>query len=137
MKGWKKLWSEQFLSPVENMSLEFSPDARHLVVASADSPTVILDLDSPASAPLRLPLTPGDWPMAYSPDGKRLAVGVTDGVSLLDVQSGEELLKLPLRKARALAFTPDGKHLTVLDAKRATTLHAPPAKDMDFDWLNP
>src|SRR5262249_23368332 len=48
--------------------------------------------------------------VAYSPDGKRLAIGTNDSVKILDVQTNRELLVLKGR-VWEMAFSPDGKRL--------------------------
>jgi WD40 repeat protein len=66
------------------------------------------------------------WPLAsltFSPDGKLLAVALTDGtVQLWSLESGAELLRWPANTAPAaiahLAFTPDGKGLAGCDARQ-------------------
>jgi WD40 repeat protein len=55
-------------------------------------------------------------PVAFSPDGKRLAVamGSADGqIRLLDVATGETLSTLSSfgSRAQAMTFSPDGKYL--------------------------
>ncbi len=51
--------------------------------------------------------------VAFSPDGKILAMGLGDLIKLIDVSTGQEL-DTPLKNktpASALAFSPDGKIL--------------------------
>ena len=52
-------------------------------------------------------------PLAFSPDDKRLAVGVFGGVlKLLDAETGAKLFALdPGPRINSLAFSPDGHHL--------------------------
>jgi WD40 repeat protein len=54
-----------------------------------------------------------DHPMAFSPDGRRLAVVDVDGVSVCDAEHGQELLNLegPRGQIKWLVFSPDGRRL--------------------------
>jgi WD40 repeat protein len=48
--------------------------------------------------------------VAFSPDGKRLAVGTRDSVKILDVQTNREL-RLLKGRVRSIVFSPDSKRL--------------------------
>jgi WD40 repeat protein len=58
--------------------------------------------------------------LAYSPDGKRIAIGNTIKIiKLVDAETGRELLKLTGHSAavHTLAFSPDGKRLASASAQ--------------------
>src|SRR5262249_39038949 len=57
--------------------------------------------------------SPGLSAIAWSPDGRLLARGVTAQVALWDAVTGEELIPLPAGPGRilGLAFRPDGRFL--------------------------
>ncbi|MDB5341953.1 MAG: translocation protein TolB [Schlesneria sp.] len=59
--------------------------------------------------------------VAFSPDDKTLAVGVKDGVQLIDVESKAIRHELNIKsgQVKALAFSPDGKSLLVGSYQRA------------------
>jgi WD40 repeat protein len=51
--------------------------------------------------------------LAFSPDGRLLAVLNNDSIQFQDVNSGEVIEELPIASARSLAFSPDGKTLAI------------------------
>jgi RNA polymerase sigma factor (sigma-70 family) len=93
--------------------------------AEKGKPTVDLDGDPlPAGAVARLGAL--RWSqlgrcLAYSPDGKLLAVGKVRGVSLMEAATGRELRVLAEEtwSVPAVAFSPDGAALAVADADNA------------------
>ena len=110
-----------------NSVLTFSPDGKAL--ATADFEGGVVNLCDPGTGKVRQRL-PGQGgkvtALAYSPDGKLLAVTATDqSLHLWDTETGEILRKIqrgPVRKKlsfgfalggvlQALAFSPDGKTL--------------------------
>jgi RNA polymerase sigma factor (sigma-70 family) len=92
-----------------------SPDGKTLVSKSSqgERTTAVWDL---ATGRLRYQL-PGHWgdnrAVAISPDGKTLAVGMDNVITLHDLASGRELRKStsPIGETSGLAFAPDGKTL--------------------------
>jgi WD40 repeat protein len=97
-----------------------SPDNTTLATTFLDQPVVLLDL---ATGKTKRQLTPADdphrgaWQLAYSPDGKILAVAHHGPdpcpVRLWDTQTGQLRGKIqgPWRSAASLLFSPDGKTL--------------------------
>ena len=53
----------------------------------------------------------GEIHIAFSPDSRILAVGSDNGVSLLDVETGEKIATLQKSFSPAVAFSPDGRML--------------------------
>jgi dipeptidyl aminopeptidase/acylaminoacyl peptidase len=68
--------------------------------------------------------------LAYTPDGKRLAVGILDRapVKVCDAETGREVLSLPdegkaqQAQAQALAFSPDGTRLAAVVSEDKTAV---------------
>jgi WD40 repeat protein len=54
---------------------------------------------------------PDDWALAFSPDGKRLALKKDPGVWLCDTDTGSSAVQLTDQSAQPIAFSPDGKIL--------------------------
>src|SRR5262249_18500173 len=52
------------------------------------------------------------WFMPLDPQGRLLAVGVMDGISLLDIARGEDFALLPVNRNAPVAFEPSGALLT-------------------------
>lgn len=88
----------------------------------------------------------GWWGMtwAWSPDGRRLAFGRTDGIGILEWAKGETttLISFPAYETRgawawvpALAWSPDGRHLTAL-VHGPPRFGEPPEQSTRFDlWI--
>ncbi len=102
------------------VSLALSADARWLAVGLADPEGLrVLDFNSGAQVFAARDFAGSLYALDFAPDGRRLAVGATDGhVRLFVVQQGQ--LKAPLEVADANAklvsqvrFSPDGRLLAV------------------------
>jgi WD40 repeat protein len=129
----------------------FSPDGQTLASASgwevpdytnkgdevrnAGAGVWLLDLHAePVRAPLRLPAA---FSMAFSPDGKTLATGVSDVIKLklYDVRTGKERASFPghTHTVWSVAFSPDGKLLAsgAGDTGRCDFGMCPPGKSRD------
>ncbi len=110
-------------------SLSFSPDGRTLVSSGQDRQ--ILLWDPVRCQRIRSLGTAGGNPVqivAYSPDGKDLAVGESSGnevdVTLIDPATGEVRMRLAGHKAGvfAMAFSPDGEILATAGGDRCIKL---------------
>jgi WD40 repeat protein len=130
--------------PANNCNVFFAPDSRHLLVAGINQyteyecgswkqtrawPRGSSGLD-PASA-------------AWSPDGRLLALHADEyTVRLVDAASGEEYARLTTpvaRKLGALAFSPDGRWLSVLATGAGPqlwdlTLMRTRLQELGLDW---
>jgi WD40 repeat protein len=96
-----------------------SPDGKQLACTDVDHTTnqcLVRVYDLAAGRQVRTLPGPANWisALAYSPDGKRLAVGCADeNVKLLDPGTGQEVFTLTGRSSRVIgvAFSPDGSRL--------------------------
>lgn len=107
------------------VSLTFSPDSTRLAVGMQNGEVRLWDTTSEKEIPkvqAASDISPEPKPdtgpaasIAFSPDGKSLAVGRTGRVTLLDASSGADLLtaKLEAVPINALAFSANGKILVM------------------------
>jgi WD40 repeat protein len=113
------------LSP-ESASIAFRPDSRQLAITTAggyevwDSATWRLRYSRKTDA-----ATGGSGPVAYSPDGRWLAIAVDSRViQLLDSETGDPLAFLTAPDGQnlfGLAFSPDGQTLAAAVQSHAVT----------------
>ncbi|QDT36520.1 WD40 repeat domain-containing protein [Stratiformator vulcanicus] len=100
---------EQELPPLEKLQKAFERAKEGLNPSSTEGPPQLKEVARITGL--------DDWAVAvaFSPDGKQLAVGSYDEVRLYDSSSQELLKTLKTRKgyARSLAWTPDGTRLIV------------------------
>jgi WD40 repeat protein/tRNA A-37 threonylcarbamoyl transferase component Bud32 len=101
--------------------LSFSPDGKQIASASFDRTVRIWDWQTGREI-LSLDLSRAWWlpqsstdprSVAFSPDGKRLAVGCSGAISIWDIETSEQRTSLTFQSGplTSLAFSPDGKHI--------------------------
>ena len=87
----------------------FTPDGKALAVAAMD--TQFLDAESGALLRVLDKTETMATALAFAPDGKRIATGMRQGITVRDAASGAVLLRMPGPAVSALAFAPDGRRL--------------------------
>ena len=99
----------------EIVSLAFSPKGELLAVSRRDGAVTLLRTDGGRLVAWRSVGSHPDGAVAFSADGRRLAVGAGDEVRLWDLRDGTFRSRLYWRAAviSALAFSPEGQALAV------------------------
>lgn len=115
---WNAKTGEQLITLVGHKDfiaqIVFSPDGTRLASASSDSSTIVWDLSS-GKALLTLP-SQAATSVAYSPDGKQIAVGSmgTNGANIWDLTTGKRVITLNIYyEVSSVDYSPDGKLLAV------------------------
>jgi WD40 repeat protein len=111
----------------------FSPDNRWLAAAPPDGSLYVWDLATRRRTVLPRALT-SYLSLSFSPDGSRLAAGMSEEGKIFDTTSGQEVLSF--HTAGLLAFARDSQRLLAVKGVAASALNAPPFAEVQFDWLN-
>jgi WD40 repeat protein len=116
--AWIYTTNFEVLTHFEDVRLAtFSPTGRFLAAVSADQPELLIwDAESyTLTATIEIQSeTPRIEAITWSPDDSQIAVGIDDKVEILDVNSRERILSLPLETPVAtLTWKPDGQRLAV------------------------
>ncbi|MEM9656945.1 MAG: serine/threonine-protein kinase, partial [Planctomycetota bacterium] len=94
----------------------FSPDGRRIAVGCADGSVRLLSLESDQQEILKTKavqkLRAGDHPVDWSPDGKWIATGCGQQVTVIDVEKRATLAEAEYAGGLwCLAWSPDGEHV--------------------------
>jgi hypothetical protein len=153
--GWPELRHSAYI----NMPIAFSPNGRFLIVCLGDQLRIFDLASGKEQESLRVALRGKPGPtfgttigMAFSPDGRFLAVGHRDHtLNILDLANGKETGRYPGHQSdtHCLSFSPDNKFLAsghsdttilVWDVSSATANPAPAAKpvrpDIETLWAD-
>ena len=96
----------------ELTSAAFAPDLKTIVTGHADGTVRIQNVDETVH-PLGIGVRTGEWlnDVAFSPDGKTLAIADDYGVTLRNLATGTEKRSSKIYGVLSVAFTPDGRTL--------------------------
>jgi WD40 repeat protein len=94
-------------------SAAISPDGSLLALAPYSGKVLLYDFSLKTTRELDTPQGVGG--VAFSPDGKTLALCWSDDLQLWDVASGQPWSSVDTHYIRRLEFSPDGKHLATAD----------------------
>jgi len=102
--------------PLEQVSgVAFSPDARWLAAVSVLGTGLLWDLSTTRTAATLQGFLQGTHSVAFSPDGRRLAIGSNgnEAIKIWDVHNAQELITLKGQGSmfNSVAFSPDGQLL--------------------------
>ncbi|MFT4927704.1 MAG: hypothetical protein ACI8WB_003817 [Phenylobacterium sp.] len=95
--------------------LDFSPNNQYLAAAGRNNLAMVWHLATGKVAH-RLKLSSDGNSIRFSVDGKKLAVGHSDGAILFDMVTGEKIVDIALNEiplVMGLDFSPDGKKLAI------------------------
>ena len=112
------------LSPDGTLAVGLPYDFRDGLRSSAGPPKPLVVLGV-ADRRTLLELDGGDGfavPCCFNPQGDLLACRRGDGVVLVELSSGKEVLKVAPCQARELAFSPDGRRLAVAEADKGLSI---------------
>jgi hypothetical protein len=133
---WSKTepWGAAIRLPDRLTGAWFDPTGTRVALACGPSSlfVAILGLETPAG--FKIPIWSQARTAAFSPDARRLAVALTDGLAVFDAQTGDLIAYLPGPPADTLAFLPDGRALLVSGPGDAPSRILPAA---DLDWMDP
>jgi serine/threonine protein kinase/WD40 repeat protein len=126
----------------EAMKVDFSADSRLFGTVDQAGFARIRSLRNPKQEEI-LQRKAGLYCLAFSPDGRILALGDSSGIQLCDLQSHFTLAAIPFgRQMRSLEFSPDGRTLAwcsadgkigFLRTARTTSTNLTPAASDDTD----
>ena len=100
----------------------FSPDGQQLLTANVINQFMLWDIadgslikrwDGKPFDPTDFNYSRAGGHVAYSPNGKFMALGDNGSVQIIDAQSGKTLHTLEVGKVLGLAFSPDGNQIAV------------------------
>ena len=117
--------------------MAFSPDNRTLATASWDGTVKLWDLEAPAGDSLAergtIRLADRVPSIAFSPDGRLLAIGQPNGIALYDPSTRKEVypFKRTVTPVPALAFSRDSRWLISAAATDPTAGADPAIADAD------
>ena len=95
---------------------EFSPDGSGVITGSDDGSIALWDASNGASLGVVQVFDYAVWHVAFSPDGKRVVAAGKDGGALYDLDSGNEIARLPHDvEARYAEFSPDSQRVATFD----------------------
>jgi WD40 repeat protein len=106
-EGFKGLWLSQYWA---DLPIALTPDGGSLVTTSAEGELTWWDLDSREKT-RTLPIANGYRALAFSPEGRTAAIGLDDGIQLIDMRTGgvQEARGILASNPNWLLFSPDGK----------------------------
>lgn len=118
--------------------LSFSPDGKELVSGrehdrNQDDPrtVVVWNLEKGQEIGRYRPRAGTIYGLAYSPDGRFVAVGSKDGVDILDAKTFKKVAVCDAEGAamQGLAFSPDSKYLATAEGKTVRLWQVPPKQE--------
>ena len=109
-------------------SVDFSPSAKELLIASWDNPVAIRNVDPP-HAGTAIPNTEHAWQAVFSPVGRQAGIALGSGMAeTADLESGAErrvamrVAQQPPPAVKSIDFSADGKRLAIGDSSGSAKL---------------